>query len=43
METVISTDGTRIAFDRHVGGDVGTEVLEPGWRWSRSREAHHPH
>ena len=30
METIISTDGTQIAFDRHGGGDVGTVILIGG-------------
>ncbi|MGH2382049.1 MAG: alpha/beta fold hydrolase [Candidatus Limnocylindria bacterium] len=30
METVTSTDGTRIAFDRNVGGDAGRVIVIGG-------------
>lgn len=36
VETVISADGSRIAFDRHVGGDAGTVILVGGAFSSRT-------
>jgi pimeloyl-ACP methyl ester carboxylesterase len=36
VETIVSPDGTQIAFDRHVGGDAGTVILISGALSSRA-------